>query len=227
MKKTDQRITKRGFIDEKPMRSPVINDDVCGVVEELGGKPNHNPHPNPDPCPPVPPKPVPPKPQPTNVVFGDGLVVNGNVVSVKIDDKQCGEYLVVTKHGISIEPLLRKLEKMTRMLVSIEKRLTDVESDINKLKSQTKPESLSKIIVGKSKSFEIADDGKISIKTNNGICVADDGNLQVNGNDTISIDESGKMGVDYDVDTLGLVGDGDDKKLATVIADWETGGWNN
>lgn len=237
MKKTDSRIVKREIIDEKPMRSPVI-DDEWEDLEETGSKYehdeerydehniNHNCHNDHNHKPLPPHRPVPPSQQPIELKFGDGLIVKDNVVSIKVD-KYCSDYMYVNKDGLCILPLLKKIEKMQQVIVRLEKRLTDAESDINKLKSQTKPESISKVVVGESKSFEIADDGKISIKTNDGIAVSDDGHLQINGNDTIVIDESGKMGVDYDDETLGLIGDGEDKKLTTVIVDWESGDWNN
>lgn len=237
MKKTDSRIIRKEIIDEKPMRAPVINDDEWEEVEESGYyhkdddmSCDHHGHVHghrPDPCPPVPPRPVPPKPHPTDVKFGDGLIVKNDVVSVKVD-KYCDDYMYVTKEGICILPLLKKIEKMQQVIVSLEKRLTDAESDINRLKGQAKPESISKVVVGESESFIIDNDtGKIAIKTNDGIRVGEEGYLQINGNDTISIDDNGKMGVDYDGETLGLIGDDEDKKLSTVIVDWEPGDWNS
>lgn len=237
MKKTDPRITKRESIEEKPMRSPIIIDEEWEVLDESRYCHNddahgcehhgHNHHPKPDPCPPVPPKPVPPKPQPTDIKYGDGLQVNNNVVSVKVD-KYCDDYMYVTKDGLCILPLLKKIEKMHQAIVRLEKRLTDAESDINKLKGQAKPESITKVVVGESESFIIdKESGKIAIKTNDGIRVGEEGYLQINGNDTIAIDDNGKMGVDYDEDTLGLIGDDEDKKLSTVIVDWESGDWNS
>lgn len=238
MKKTDSRIIRKEIIDEKPMRSPIINDEEWEDIEESGCRHNydddmscdhhgHYHHHRPDPCPPVPPKPVPPKPQPTEVNFGDGLTVKDNVVSVKVD-KYCDEYMYVNKDGLCILPLLKRIEKMQQIIIRLDKRLTDAESDINRLKGQTKPESISSVIVDESESFFIdKDSGKISIKTNDGIRVGEEGYLQINGNDTISIDDNGKMGVDYDEDTLGLVGEDDDKKLSTVIVDWVSGEWNS
>lgn len=236
MKKTDSRIIKKNIIDDKPMRAPIINDDEWEDIEESGyyhkdddkSCDHHHDHGHrPDPCPPVPQKPVPPKPQPIDAKFGDGLIVKNDVVSVKVD-KYCDDYMYVTKEGLCILPLLKKIEKMQQVIVRLEKRLTDAESDINKLKGQAKPESISKVIVGESESFIIDEEsGKIAIKTNDGIRVGEEGYLQINGNDTIAIDDNGRMGVDYDEDTLGLVGDGDNKKLSSVIIDWESGDWNS
>lgn len=209
MKKTDQRITKREIIDEKPMRPPVIDDDVCWKYDDFVGGNCHKPSHKPDPCPPnqTPQKPVPPKPHPTEIKYGDGLQVQNNVVSVKVDDKYCGEYMVVTKHGISIEPLLRKLDKMSRMLISIEKRLTDVESDVNKLKHQSRPETITQTIVEKSKSFDIDDKGLIILKTDESIIIGD----------------NGAVGVDYDNDTITLIEDEEgNKKLSMISAEWNT-----
>lgn len=214
MKKTDYRVIKKR--DKKEPTSPIVyyRDDAT-VPPEYPQPPKpcdrpNRPHPRPEPE---------PEPQPSvyGVVYGDGLTVDGNTVSVNVC-RDSSKHMTVDRHGLSIKSIIDRLDKHNREIAEMASIIVDLKSQINKLTGGVKPSAILNNIVNNSDIFEIDENDELTIKLGNGLATVD-GKVIIDHNETLIMDNSGKVGVDFD-DTLEL----NDNKLGAsgVWGEFET-----
>lgn len=203
MHKDDNRIIKKtSTIKEEPLQMPVINTDNYSGLEQLSGKVCDGNH--------------------GNKYNHESLqhVTNHNEhlhhhECQKEHDDTC---VIVHKDDTIIPQLFKRIEQLNKYIYKLDARLTDAESDINKLRGNVKPESITNAIVEKSNSFTVnKETGNLEIKTNGGVTTNDNGEIVMNHDESLVVKDNGRVGVDYDGSTLGLI----DGQLSTVSPEWD------
>lgn len=226
------RRRKKPEVDHEDIMS-VYNDSRWPVPDDYPQKPHHHHHHDNEDgggsgeCVPVP-------VNPNSLKIGAGLRVDGNVVSVKIDNRGVPG-LSVSDKGLSANALAKKVEWQEKKINEMAEIIVDLKNQINKLKYVVQPINIAK---GLAETFDlfVLDNGKLSINIGDGLMMDGSGvisvnagtglrfedienKLSVNTKPTIIIDENNQFGVNVDNDTVYVNEEG--QLSASPESNWE------
>ena len=204
MKRPTHVVLRRKKADQDGVMS-VYNDSKWEVPNGYPPRPTPPPpHPGPHPRPPKPDPWDPPHVDPAHLKVGMGLQLDGDILSVKLDERG-DPGLKLSPYGLSLNDAVKKIDRQEKKINELTAVIVDLKSQINKLKLATSPSMIAKALAATYDIF-VMEDGKLRLSVGAGLRQDDNGTLSVDAGSGLTF-ENGFRKLAIDSDTTIVVGE--------------------